>query len=913
MEPQTVDYLVIGAGPAGLQLGYFLHRAGRDYLILEAGEAPGSFFRTFPRHRRMISINKPHTGFDDTELNLRWDWNSLLSDDPELRFTRYTGRYFPDADDYVRYLNDFAKTHELKIRCGARVVEVARPPVNGRGDFVVTEDSGRRYLARRVIAATGFTEQYIPAIPGIETAERYADMPIDPDDFADQRVLLIGKGNSAFETADHLTEKAAVIHIAGPSSIKFAWRTHFIGHLRAVNARFLDTYQLKTQNSVLDCTINRIERRDDGRYRVMVDYLRRDTGAEFVYDRVIACTGFRMNASIFAAECRPRLTIRDRFPELTHEWESVNVPDLYFAGTLTQSRDFKKYTSAFVHGFRYGIRALTHILDQKYEAVPWPYRAVPADPVALADAALARLNRTSALWQQFHFMSDVVISDGPADGTARYYEEVPVDYVHSSDLGNAHDCFTFTLEYGAGHDEIDPFDIAEGRAWEDTHKHDDRYLHPVVRHYRDGVLFDELRLKENLDNDWTDETEHHRPLRKFIARQFTSTAPAPTGTVPARAVTAAAAARTTPAGAEPAEPSDERIVNLRDVEAAARERLNPVHYDYFVSGAQDEVTVRANEAGFGRLALVPRVLRGAGEPTLETSLLGCHSQAPILLAPTAFHRLAHADAELATGRAAAATGTIMIAAMLSTVAIEDIAAAARAVSAEPALWFQLYVQPDLGFTEAIVRRAEAAGCRALVVTADSPALGRNEHNDRNNFHDLPPGMRCENLRDLRGREPGSVRQVSLSPEISWDHLDWLRVTSTLPIVVKGILHPADADLAVRRGVDAIVVSNHGGRQLDTAPATIDQLPLIVEAVDGRVPVLLDGGVRRGTDVVKALALGAAAVAIGRPALWGLAAEGERGVVRVLEILRAELAHTLTLCGAASPRDLMPDQVRERPC
>ncbi|HEX6578994.1 MAG TPA: NAD(P)-binding domain-containing protein, partial [Jiangellaceae bacterium] len=327
MDPQTVDYLVIGAGPAGLQLGYFLDRAGRDYVILEAGSAPGRFFQTFPRHRRMISINKPHTGHDDPELTLRWDWNSLLSDDPELRFTRYTDRYFPDADDYLRYLDDFATTHALRIHFDTRVVEVARPPVdgNGSGGFLVTDASGRRYHAKRVIAATGFTEPYIPPIPGIETAERYVDVPIDPEGFTDQRVLLIGKGNSAFETADHLTEHAAVIHIAGPSSIRFAWRTHFIGHLRAVNARFLDTYQLKTQNSVLDCTIKRIEPRADGRYLVAVDYLRRDGTAEFVYDRVIACTGFRMDATIFAPECRPELTIRDRFPELTHEWESVNV------------------------------------------------------------------------------------------------------------------------------------------------------------------------------------------------------------------------------------------------------------------------------------------------------------------------------------------------------------------------------------------------------------------------------------------------------------------------------------------------------------------------------------------------------------------------------------------------------------
>jgi 4-hydroxymandelate oxidase len=286
---------------------------------------------------------------------------------------------------------------------------------------------------------------------------------------------------------------------------------------------------------------------------------------------------------------------------------------------------------------------------------------------------------------------------------------------------------------------------------------------------------------------------------------------------------------------------------------------------------------------------------------------------PIMMSPTAFHRLAHPDAERATARAAAAAGTIMIAAMLSTTAIEDIAAEARKAASDPVLWFQLYIQPDLGFTEAIVRRAEEAGCQALVVTVDSPALGRHERNDRNDFHDLPAGIRCENLRELRGGEPGSVRQVVLSPEISWRHIDWLREISSLPVVLKGALHPLDARLAVERGVDALLVSNHGGRQLDTMPPTIDQLPLIAETVEGRVPLLLDGGVRRGTDVVKALALGADAVAVGRPILWGLAADGEAGVTRVLEILRAETAHTLTLCGCDAPGAVTRDLVREVRC
>ena len=359
---------------------------------------------------------------------------------------------------------------------------------------------------------------------------------------------------------------------------------------------------------------------------------------------------------------------------------------------------------------------------------------------------------------------------------------------------------------------------------------------------------------------------------------------------------------------DPADRLDE-IVNLREFEPVARPLLEPAHYDYFAGGSQDERTVRENEAAFARIGLVPRILRGAGEPDLRTELLGTRGDWPVLLAPTAFHKLAHPDAERATARAAAATGTIMIAAMLSTVAIEDIAAEARTVAADPALWFQLYPQRDLGFAEAIVRRAEAAGVRGFAVTVDSPALGRAERGDRNGFHDLPRGVHCENLRELRGDEPGHVRQVDLSPEISWRHVDWLRGVTDRPILLKGVLHPDDAKLAVERGVDGLIVSNHGGRQLDTAPPTIDRLPVIADAVAGRVPLLLDGGVRRGTDVVKALALGARAVAIGRPVVWGLATAGEAGVRRVLDLLRKEVAHTLTLCGCPGP-DGVPRDLAE---
>jgi 4-hydroxymandelate oxidase len=366
-----------------------------------------------------------------------------------------------------------------------------------------------------------------------------------------------------------------------------------------------------------------------------------------------------------------------------------------------------------------------------------------------------------------------------------------------------------------------------------------------------------------------------------------------------------------------------QALSLRKLESEARRCLDPGVYDFFAGGADDEVTLRANEAAFAGINLVPRVLRGRGQPALDVELLGGRVSMPIIVAPTAFHRLAHPDGECATARAAAGAGTIMIASMASTMAIEKVAVAARERAAsddagagrrcgQPNLWFQLYIQPDLGFTEAILQRVEAAGCTTVVVTVDSPAFGHRERDLRSGFLDLPPGMYCENMREpLAEGGLGRVREFDFSPALSWEHVDWLRKTTPLKIALKGVIHPADARIAVERGVDALMVSNHGGRQLDTVPATIELLPEIAEAVGGGFPLVLDGGIRRGTDVVKALALGATAVAIGRPVLWGLALGGEQGVTLVLEMLRAELHRALTLCGCGSASDVRRDLVRRR--
>ncbi len=509
------DYLIIGAGPAGLQLAASLERDGRDYVVLERGSGPGTFFTRYPRHRQLISVNKVHTGYTDPELDLRMDWNSLLSDDPELLFTKYSEEYFPRADDFVRYLADFADRTGVHVEYGTDVVRVSRED-GADGVFTVHDATGRTWRARRLVVATGVSRLNEPPIPGIELAERYDEFDTDPVSFTNQRVLIIGKGNSAFETADALMAKAAVIHVAGPHSLRMAWKTHFVGHLRAVNNNFLDSYQLKSQNAVLDGTVENIEKTADGGFRVVFRYARTSERLrELRYDRIILCAGFRFDADVFDGTCRPALVIDDRFPEQTSAYESVNVPGLYFAGTLTQQRDFKKGTNGFIHGFRYGVRALHRILDARYHNAPWPARPLPAAPEAIADAVVARVNRSSGLWQQFGVLGDVV---GVAGDQASYQEEVPLAYATDGGLGPAAHRFVVDLEYGPDHDGVDPFDVTVPRVTENDVEHasDSSYLHPVVRYYRDGVLADTHHLAENLENEWDVPAVHQQPLAAFV-------------------------------------------------------------------------------------------------------------------------------------------------------------------------------------------------------------------------------------------------------------------------------------------------------------------------------------------------------------------------------------------------------------
>jgi thioredoxin reductase len=503
----SFEYLIIGAGPAGLQLGYFLEKAGRNYLILEAGNTAGTFFKRFPRHRTLISSNKVYTGYDDKERNLRWDWNSLLCDKDELLFAKYSKEYFPPADEMVRYLTDFAEAYKLNIRYQTRAVRIGK-----KADFEVVDQNGKAYSGKRLIIAAGFTKPYLPPVPGIELAELYTEVSVDPDDFINQKVLILGKGNSGFETAENLIPTAAVIHLASPNPVSMAWKTHFVGHLRAVNNNFLDTYQLKSQNAVLDASVENIERGGDGKYVVSLRYTHANGEKEdLIYDRVIACTGFRFDPSIFDETCRPELTINDRFPNQTSSWESTNVKGLYFAGTLTQARDFKKSTSGFIHGYRYNISALHRIFEQTYHENPLPSYPVPSTARGLVDAVIKRVNESSALWQQFGFLCDLIVVPETGEG-ARYYEELPVDYVRDTRSGLNDPYYTVTLEFGKI--TSDPFNIERhpepGQAARST------FLHPVIRRFAGGGLIAEHHILEDLYGEWVKEEAHIRPLHEFF-------------------------------------------------------------------------------------------------------------------------------------------------------------------------------------------------------------------------------------------------------------------------------------------------------------------------------------------------------------------------------------------------------------
>jgi 4-hydroxymandelate oxidase len=361
------------------------------------------------------------------------------------------------------------------------------------------------------------------------------------------------------------------------------------------------------------------------------------------------------------------------------------------------------------------------------------------------------------------------------------------------------------------------------------------------------------------------------------------------------------------------------VVDVAALEELAAAALDPVAYDYFRGGADEESTLRDNLAAWDRLRVRPRVLRDVTAVTTATTVLGTLVATPVLVAPTAYHELAAAEGESGTARGAAAAGTVMVVSTFATQPLETVAAAAP----DATRWFQLYVYKDPGWTRELVARAVAAGYRALVLTVDVPVLGNRRRDERNAFALPPPLTLAHAPGDTPRHEAGTddgdtgsalaahVRQ-QVSTALTFDDIGRLHQMSGLPVVVKGVLRGDDAARCVQAGAAAVCVSNHGGRQLDGAVATADALPEVVEAVADLAEVYVDGGVRHGVDVLRALALGARAALVGRPVVYGLAVGGADGVQAVLDELRDELARAMALCGATSVDEVTRDLVAARP-
>lgn len=365
-------------------------------------------------------------------------------------------------------------------------------------------------------------------------------------------------------------------------------------------------------------------------------------------------------------------------------------------------------------------------------------------------------------------------------------------------------------------------------------------------------------------------------------------------------------------------PDNKEIINLYEFEKASKAKLPQMIYDFYAGGAYDEITVRENREAYDRIRLRYRILQGVGHRDLSTTILGHKISMPIVVPPVAFQGMVCPEGEVATAKAVSKADTLMTLSTLSNTTIEDVV---QAAGSQP-VFFQLYIYKDREATRELVQRAEAAGAKALVLTVDAPLWGKREKDVHNRFT-LPEGLMLKNLTSKMKDLPKSAKDTGSGLEayvtsyfdsnLSWKDIEWLRSITKLPLIVKGVARGDDAIRAVEHGVAAIIVSNHAGRQLDTSPATIEVLPEVIEAVNGAVEVLVDGGIRRGTDVLKALAMGAKAVQVGRPVIWGLANGGAEGVYKTLEILRKEFDLAMALAGCKKVSDIKKDLIFKRCC
>ncbi|XP_057673130.1 FAD-dependent oxidoreductase domain-containing protein 2 [Corythoichthys intestinalis] len=559
------EYCILGAGPAGLQMGYFLSKSKRDYVILERNSGPGSFFHKYPRHRKLISINKIHTGRQNREFNLRHDWNSLLSDNPKLLFREVSTEFYPPADAFPLYLSKFETELGLRVQYGVDIGMIRASVSSTRRGYILTDQNGKDYMCRVLLVATGLWVPQEVNFVGSDLVEGYESISTNSEDYKNQAVLILGKGNSAFETAQSILGHASRVHMVSRSPVRLAWQTHYVGDLRAVNNELIDTYQLKSLDGLVEASLERIvivQQKEDWRrkltkekkgqlYVTINKYIQNqsektksDVTAEELlgydidnfsmrkpYDRVIRCLGFRFNFSIFDSSACPlnSKNAKGRLPRVTAWYEGHNTPDLFVLGTAAHSRDYRSSAGGFVHGFRYTVRAVHHLLEQRYHKTQWP--ATRLLTTQLLPAILKRVGEASGPYQMFEILGDVILLRG---SYCQYLEEFPLQALpqFSSLSGHEvskHGLVVVMMQYGKK--KIDY--LGGGRAVTDWSKAwKSNFLHPVLYYYDTLPTEQEMKhrphgwplprpkaihhMVEDFLTEWDGPISHIQPLRRFL-------------------------------------------------------------------------------------------------------------------------------------------------------------------------------------------------------------------------------------------------------------------------------------------------------------------------------------------------------------------------------------------------------------
>ncbi|XP_067937760.1 FAD-dependent oxidoreductase domain-containing protein 2-like [Watersipora subatra] len=509
---EPYEYVIVGAGPAGLQMAYFLQKEGRRYVVYEAQPRAATFFEKLPRNKRLLSLNKKYNFFEEAEFNLRHDWNSLLSDDGEMKFTSYSDELYPNSGDLAQYLNDFAEKFQLNICYNTKVTKVSKPAecflLTARTDGGVETNCS----ARCVLMATGAMEENVPeSIEGLELASTYGQYDMNKEQYKNKMVLVVGGGNSAFETANYLSDTAAIVHVAFNKRIQFAWNTHAVGDLRAVNNNIIEMYHLKSLHSTIGSKVHKIVKNEQGKFVVTFKDLNTHWDVpgwllfDMEYDQVITCMGWKYVRPEMFDDTIKIETVRDgRYPKLSNCWET-DTENLFYIGTTMASID-KQSASGFIHGFRYNIRTLFNLLEQRFFNKPFPHFVMGCKNLqAIADKVIERSTVADSIYQMNGFLCDVMTIDDKS--CIRYFTDLPVKHVMEiPEFRAAQHVFIIYLAYGFDKfgetakpvDNVHAPDFSSNRCGS--------FMHPHIEYHSYGEYVDQTELMESLIvryDDWS--------------------------------------------------------------------------------------------------------------------------------------------------------------------------------------------------------------------------------------------------------------------------------------------------------------------------------------------------------------------------------------------------------------------------